>query len=268
MGFGSYLAWKHCDWISEDDFKRICLLINKLELSLWHDIMDDKQVFHASTKKMIQKRGGNLAAPLPRGEIGYCGYLNDITDDQLSEYVDNYKAYVTSGNYARNGYGVETQLMDVGLDETAHEATAHIAAEIAYDKEEEKEKISSRGYYEEEKKDEEAVRPERNESYQEWIKKSQMNRNSEWEMNVNFDKAPDTAEAPHFPHNTLFHDQAEKYATSQTTVASKNIQVAAKVTTEENLFAPCMVGSLESQFLKIYAKTGKAKNILDIGTFT
>lgn len=73
MGFGAYLSWKHCGWINEEQFKRICTLINNLELSLWHDIMDDKQIFHASTKKMIQKRGGNLVAPLPRGEIGECG---------------------------------------------------------------------------------------------------------------------------------------------------------------------------------------------------
>jgi len=270
MGFGAYLSWKHCNWISETQCNRICKLINDLELSLWHDVMSDKSIFHASTKKMIQKRGGNLAAPLPRGEIGECGYLNDITDDELSKYVDEYKSFVMSGNFARNGYGIEPNLIDVGLDETATEATAHVRAEIAYeDKEQnEEQKISSQEYYKEEKKDEESVRPERNVSYQEWIKRSQTDRNSEWKMNVDFDKAPDTAEAPHFPHNTLFHDQAEKYAISQTTVVSKNIQVAAKVTMEENLFAPCMVGSLESQFLKIFAKTSKAGNILDIGTFT
>eukprot|EP00548_Thalassiothrix_antarctica_P019299 CAMPEP_0194193798 /NCGR_PEP_ID=MMETSP0154-20130528/75229_1 /TAXON_ID=1049557 /ORGANISM="Thalassiothrix antarctica, Strain L6-D1" /LENGTH=1011 /DNA_ID=CAMNT_0038918169 /DNA_START=102 /DNA_END=3137 /DNA_ORIENTATION=+ len=270
MGFGAYLSWKHCNWISETQCNRICKLINDLELSLWHDVMSDKSIFHASTKKMIQKRGGNLAAPLPRGEIGECGYLNDITDDQLSKYVDEYKSFVMSGNFARNGYGIEPNLIDVGLDETATEATAHVRAEIAYeDKEQnEEQKISSQEYYKEEKKEEESVRPERNVSYQEWIKRSQTDRNSEWKMNVDFDKAPDTAEAPHFPHNTLFHDQAEKYAISQTTVVSKNIQVAAKVTMEENLFAPCMVGSLESQFLKIFAKTSKAENILDIGTFT
>jgi len=270
MGFGAYLSWKHCNWISETQCNRICKLINDLELSLWHDVMSDKSIFHASTKKMIQKRGGNLAAPLPRGEIGECGYLNDITDDELSKYVDEYKSFVMSGNFARNGYGIEPNLIDVGLDETATEATAHVRAEIAYeDKEQnEEQKISSQEYYKEEKKEEESVRPERNVSYQEWIKRSQTDRNSEWKMNVDFDKAPDTAEAPHFPHNTLFHDQAEKYAISQTTVVSKNIQVAAKVTMEENLFAPCMVGSLESQFLKIFAKTSKAGNILDIGTFT
>ena len=47
-----------------------------------------------------------------------------------------------------------------------------------------------------------------------------------------------------------------------------NVQVAAQITTEEQLFAPCMVGTLESQFLKMFTKTTGASRILDIGTFT
>jgi len=106
------------------------------------------------------------------------------------------------------------------------------------------------------------------ESYQEWIKKSQKNRNSNWEMNVDFEMADDTATAPSFPHNTLFHDEAERYAMSQTTVASNNVRTAAKITVEEELFAPCMVGTLESQFLKMFTKISRAQTVLDIGTFT
>merc|ERR1712124_75568 len=261
MGFGAYLSWKYCGWLDQSQCERICKLINNLELSLWHDVMADKTIFHASTKKMIQKRGGNLAAPLPKHEIGECGYLNDITDEQLSQYVDEYYSFIVeSGNYKRNGYGVEPHLSDVGLDHMMDEAKACVHAEIAFDQKEE-----------EEKKDDEAgndVSSERNESYQEWIKNNQTNRNSDWKMNVNFEKAVDCNEAPQFPQVTLFHDNVEKYATSQTSVVSKNIQVAARVTVEENLFAPCMVGSLESQFLKMFAKTSKAKDILDVGTFT
>ena len=87
-------------------------------------------------------------------------------------------------------------------------------------------------------------------------------------MNVTFNKAEDTPTAPSFKHNVLFHEKVEKYAMSQTSTASKNIATAAKITTRESLFAPCMVGSLESQFLKMFAQTAKAKCILDIGTFT
>jgi len=257
MGFGAYISWKHCDWISEAQCKRICKLINDLELSLWHDIMLDKEIFHACTKKMVQKRGGNLAAPLPRVEIGECGYLNDITDEQLSQYVDEYRAYVTNGEFARNGYGVQPLLEDVGLADTSSEAKSHVRAEIEHDKEN-----SVEG---EPKK--EAGRSN-SESYQEWIKKSQKNRNSNWEMNVDFEMADDTATAPSFPHNTLFHDEAERYAMSQTTVASNNVRTAAKITVEEELFAPCMVGTLESQFLKMFTKISRAQTVLDIGTFT
>ena len=53
-----------------------------------------------------------------------------------------------------------------------------------------------------------------------------------------------------------------------TTLASENVQVANKITQEEKLFAPCMVGAMESQFLKMQAQIKGAKKCLDIGTFT
>uniref|UniRef100_A0A7S3L5J5 Uncharacterized protein n=1 Tax=Amphora coffeiformis TaxID=265554 RepID=A0A7S3L5J5_9STRA len=270
MGFGAYLSWKHCDWINEEQCLRICKLINDLELSLWHDIMSDKGIFHSCTKKMIQKRGGNLAAPLPRGEIGNCGYLNDITDDQLSRYLDEYKVLVTAqGKFARNGYGVQPHLADVGLAETSAEATAHVRAELAHDNH----KLSHghghcHHHHDAEEKKDDGNELSSNQSYQEWIKNAQTDRNADWKFNVQFEKSSDTVSAPHFPHNTLFHNTVEPYAMSQTTAASHNIQTAAKITAEEGLFAPCMVGSLESEFLKIFAKTSRAKCILDIGTFT
>lgn len=250
--------------------KRVCILINKLELSLWHDVMDDKQIFHASTKKMIQKRGGNLAAPIPRGKIGECGYLNDITNDELDQYVDEYKELVTKTlGLDRNGYGVEPHLHDVGLEDQVEEATAHIRAEdakepSAEEKKDGEEKSRSSTFAEEKKDGEER----KSGSYQDWIKAAQEGRNSEWKFNVTFDAHVDTPEAPAFPQNTLFHDNAESYAMAQTSVSSANVQVAAQITTQENLFAPCMVGTLESQFLKMYTKTTRAGRILDIGTFT
>mmetsp|Transcript_31485 Transcript_31485/g.36329 ORF Transcript_31485/g.36329 Transcript_31485/m.36329 type:complete len:953 (+) Transcript_31485:178-3036(+) len=275
MGFGAYLSWKHCGWIDEAQCVRICKLINNLELSLWHDIMDDKEIFHSCTKKMVQKRGGNLAAPLPRGEIGECGYMNDITDDELGMYLDEYKELVTkSGIFARNGYGVEVHLADVGLGETCHEAMAHVRAEIATDGQhsfcnddnysDKKKQDVNYMMVEEEKKD----MCSNELSYNEWIKSVQADRNSEWNYNVSFERAPNTSEPPHYPQKTLFNELTEEYATAQTSVSSSNVQTAAKITSEEQLFAPCMVGTLESQFLKMFAKSVKAERVLDIGTFT
>jgi len=267
MGFGSFLSWKHCKWISESQCQRICSLINNLELSLWHDIMNDKQIFHACTKKMVQKRGGNLAAPLPRGNIGECGYLNDITDDELGRYVDEYKEFVTKeGSFTRNGYGVQSHLVDVGLGDTSHAATAHVRAEIATEKTglQLKKKHEFNGdnlFLPEEKKDERMT-------YNEWIQSVQTKRNDEWKFNVSFEVATDTINPPDFPQKLLFHDKAEDYSQSMTTLSSKNVQTAAKITVKEELFAPCMVGTLESQLLKMFTKSVKAEHILDIGTFT
>ena len=50
---------------------------------------------------------------------------------------------------------------------------------------------------------------------------------------------------------TLFHDGVEDYATANTTLVSEEVQSIARDTNEAGLFAPCMVGTLESQFLKL-----------------
>ena len=105
-------------------------------------------------------------------------------------------------------------------------------------------------------------------SYSEWIKNVQTQRNSEWQMNVTFEGAPDTENPPEFNHFKLFHDGVEQYAMSQTTVASKDMQYIAKLTEGNKMFAPCMVGTLESQFLKMQCQIKGAKNCLDVGTFT
>merc|ERR1712100_626651 len=53
-----------------------------------------------------------------------------------------------------------------------------------------------------------------------------------------------------------------------TTTASKNIQYASETTEKEDLFMPCMVGAMESQFLKMQCQIKGAKKCLDVGTFT
>ena len=67
---------------------------------------------------------------------------------------------------------------------------------------------------------------------------------------------------------TLFHAGIEDYATANTSLVSHDVQVIATSTNDHNLFAPCMVGTLESQFLKIQMQVSGAKKVLDIGTFT
>ena len=55
-------------------------------------------------------------------------------------------------------------------------------------------------------------------------------RNSDWEMNVMFEGAPDTVKPPTFDKFSLFKEGVEKYAMEQTSVVSKNLQNVAKLT--------------------------------------
>ena len=58
---------------------------------------------------------------------------------------------------------------------------------------------------------------------------------------------------------TLFHDGVEDYATANTTLVSEEVQSIARDTNEAGLFAPCMVGTLESQFLKLQVRLYRKK---------
>merc|ERR1712194_780125 len=66
----------------------------------------------------------------------------------------------------------------------------------------------------------------------------------------------------------LFEEGVEAYAMAHTTLSSNNVQYASNVTEQEKLFMPCMVGAMESQFLKMQCQIKGAKRCLDIGTFT
>ena len=114
MGFGAYLSYRS-HWISVEELHRILRLISSFELSLWHDILLNQETLWASQEKIVQKRGGNLAAPLPKGEIGRCGYLNSLTYEQLGEAVLEYQKICA--DYPRQGVGIEPLCRDVGLED-------------------------------------------------------------------------------------------------------------------------------------------------------
>merc|ERR1712146_486117 len=68
MGFGAYLSKRVC-WISDAQFHRILRVISSFGLSLWHDSVSDYKILWECQKKVIQKRGGHLVAPIPRGKL-------------------------------------------------------------------------------------------------------------------------------------------------------------------------------------------------------
>ena len=114
MGLGAYFSYVN-KWITSEQMHRIFKLISKFELSLWHDILLDDECVWESQIKMVQKRGGNLSAPLPKGEIGKCGYLNEMTKENLFKYIREYQAVVAK--YPREGKGIEPLCSDVGLED-------------------------------------------------------------------------------------------------------------------------------------------------------
>jgi 3-dehydroquinate synthase len=116
MGFGAYLS-KRLGWISDESFHRILRLMDGYGLSLWHDVLDRKETIWKSQRTVEQKRGQNLVAPLPRGAIGQCGYLNELSFRELSTALDEYKS-ICAG-YPRQGYGIDAHCHDVGLQHPA-----------------------------------------------------------------------------------------------------------------------------------------------------
>ncbi len=114
MGFGAYLSYRK-NWIGLQDFQRIMRLISSFGLSLWHDVMLNKETLWAAQEKIVQKRGGNLAAPLPQGEIGQCGYLNSLTRDELYQAIEEYREICA--DYPRKGLGIDPLCSDVGLED-------------------------------------------------------------------------------------------------------------------------------------------------------
>ena len=121
MGFGAYLSYR-LNWISEEQLHRILRLISSFGLSLWHDIMHESEALWSSQVKIIQKRGGNLAAPLPKDEIGQCGYLNSLTREELDSAIAEYREICAE--YPRKGLGIEPHCSDVGLEDPSTVAHA------------------------------------------------------------------------------------------------------------------------------------------------
>jgi len=272
MGYGAYLA-KINNYISEAEMVRIHRLIYNMELTLWHPIMDNHDLVKAANEKVIDKRGGNLCAPLPKPSIGKCGYLNELSSEEIDRTLNEYKAICAA--YPRGGHGVDMHCHDVGLANPAARAGdalkglgshSHDSCSHSHDHD-----SCSHSHSHSCDDSSDTSSQKMNEpptTYQDWIKEQQEERNAKWEMNVEFEVASDTCDPPHFPAVTLFQAGAEKYAASQTSVASKNLQNVANLTQQSKMFLPCMVGSLESQFLKMQAMIKGATRVLDVGTFT
>lgn len=271
MGYGAYLSFLE-GWISEDEFHRILRVMSSIGLSLCHDILENTNSIWSAQVKMTEKRGGNLCAPVPRGKIGHCGYINDMSRERLEKTLLEYQEIVQK--YPRNGLGVEAHCSDVGLEDPS---TVKQHAENAVAKDDSSVHPRTNG------SSEKKVAPGTNGVdsdtsnigiYNSWLEKKE----GDWKegkvtssalgASLVSEETEDMPDAPKFEHDTLFYDIVEKYASRMTTLSSDDFLIITEETKKAGLYAPCMVGKLEGQFLKMIARMTKARRILDIGTFT
>merc|ERR1711988_698086 len=113
MGFGAYLSFVE-GWVSEKDMHRILKVISDCELSLYHPIMDNNEMVWKAQLGIVEKRGGNLCAPIPK-PLGFSGYLNDLPKDMLVQRMQEYKDICAK--YPRQGRGVDEHCVDTGLED-------------------------------------------------------------------------------------------------------------------------------------------------------
>merc|ERR1712230_352190 len=102
MGFGTYLSYVE-GWVSEAEMHRVLKIISDCELCLYHPIMDNDENNWKAHLGIVEKRGGNLCAPVPK-PVGRTGYLNDTTKELFAKYP-------------RGGRGVDMHCVEVGLED-------------------------------------------------------------------------------------------------------------------------------------------------------
>ena len=216
MGFGAYLSF--CEgWTTRAELDRILTLLSDLELSLWHPIMQDVQRIYGSQEKMIEKRGGNLAAPVPKG-IGKCGYINHLPYELLVMRLQEYLK-ICQG-YPRGGLGVEAHCRDVGLEDPTEGSVNQALPEVLngyengyHDDTKDKDLpihdiLESNGHpelHDGYEKDFQPGEKRKELSYSEWIEAVQKKRTKNIPSHVAFEQAEDTPKPPVFKPNELCH---------------------------------------------------------------
>jgi len=124
MGLGAHLSCQ-AGWISQHEYRRILDLMHAYGLALWHDILDDDDIIGEAHRKIVQKRGGNLVAPVPRGGIGQCGYLDDLSAEDIIGAIIDYRRDCEA--YDAGGRGIDPLCADVGLEDPSTVAKSAVA---------------------------------------------------------------------------------------------------------------------------------------------
>lgn len=266
MGYGSYLAYKE-GWITNEEFHRVLKVFSVLGLSLRHDILNNVNSIWSAQCKMVEKRGGNLCAPVPKHELGKCGYINDVSREYLTDTLREYQEIVAE--YPNGGIGIDAHCHDVGLEDPStvkQHADNAVAADAPQD---------TVGGTAPAPATPTPSGASNIDTYNAWIASEQEKRNAgkstasaQAAEQVRAAPSADTPTPPSFAHSTLFHDGADEYAADMTSLCGADFGAVADATESAGLFAPCMVGKVEGQFLRMMTQIKGAKSVLDIGTFT
>ena len=112
MAFGATLS-HIVGWCTEQERDRIIALLRKLELSVFHPIIEDTKIMISGQDNMRKKRGmGGFWAPLPKG-IGNVDFLKEVEEDLLIQTIQAHKAICSK--FKNHGAGKEMYLKDLGL---------------------------------------------------------------------------------------------------------------------------------------------------------
>merc|ERR1719330_1613174 len=104
-------------FVTRAERDRVLRLFNDMEISFYNPIIHKTELLWACQEKMVQKRGGNLCAPVPK-KVGHSGYIQNMPKERLERLVEEYR--IVCQPYPRHGVGVEPKVTDVGMEEFEH----------------------------------------------------------------------------------------------------------------------------------------------------
>ena len=100
-------------WYTEEERDRIISLLRKLELSVFHPMIEDTKIMISGQDNMRKKIGmGGFWAPLPKGN-GNVDFLKEVSEDFFVHTIQTHK--VLCFKFKNHGAGKEMYLKDLGF---------------------------------------------------------------------------------------------------------------------------------------------------------
>ncbi len=112
MALGATMA-AEMGWIDGGERDAIIELCSRLGLAVHHPVLGDFDLMLDAQAMMIEKRGGTLWAPLPKGAIGACDYAERVEPSLLKATLATQKR-LTAG-LPREGLGIQMHRSDLGM---------------------------------------------------------------------------------------------------------------------------------------------------------